>query len=439
MGNPKLARLVPKLAAYRYAALTTVLAFAVYLRTLSPTIMWYDRAEFVVGSHVLGIAHNTGYPLYMILGKLFTFLPLGDIAYRVNLMSAVFAALAALLVFLIVRLITQRQFPAFIAGATIAFSSTFWANAIWADAHSLNAFLTLLILYLLVVWREKGDINYLYLAFLTFGLSLGNHRLILVIWPAMLLFLLLGVKGRPFPVRLRPILLPLLFLLVGFSVHLYLPIRAMQDPPVNWGDPARVWDFLDLALLGTGQSGAYDPSPLNMWHRRGILWDFPSYDFTVPGLALAAIGIVWLSRYDRRFLTLTSVPALLTAFVIITYRIHDIYDYFIPISLMVAIWLGIGVHQLTGWLVWMLNRLDGTRLRIIRPTVGRYSLYLLFLALPLSLLLNNFHLLDRSDDYEAYDFAYNTLSSLPPQRSSRRRLVGLLSAAIPAGGKWPAG
>ncbi|MBI2856242.1 MAG: DUF2723 domain-containing protein, partial [Chloroflexi bacterium] len=56
--------------------------------------MWYDMGEFALSSHALGIGHNTGYPLYMMLGKLFTFLPLGDIAFRVNLMSAVFAALA---------------------------------------------------------------------------------------------------------------------------------------------------------------------------------------------------------------------------------------------------------------------------------------------------------------------------------------------------------
>ena len=74
------------------AALVGLLAFLVYLRTLAPTVMWYDMGELTTTSYVLGIAHNTGYPLYILLGKLFTFLPFGDAAYRVNLMSAVFAA-----------------------------------------------------------------------------------------------------------------------------------------------------------------------------------------------------------------------------------------------------------------------------------------------------------------------------------------------------------
>ncbi len=99
-----------KQADYRvYAALAGLVAFAVYLRTLAPTVMWYDMGELTTTSYVLGIAHNTGYPLYILLGKLFTFLPFGDVAYRVNLMSAVFAALTVSLVFLIIHDLTKSM------------------------------------------------------------------------------------------------------------------------------------------------------------------------------------------------------------------------------------------------------------------------------------------------------------------------------------------
>ena len=81
--------------------------FAVYLTTLAPTVMWYDMGEFATASATLGIAHNTGYPLLILLGKAFTFLPVGDTAYRVNLMSAVFTALAVALVFGIIHDLTD--------------------------------------------------------------------------------------------------------------------------------------------------------------------------------------------------------------------------------------------------------------------------------------------------------------------------------------------
>ena len=88
-----------------YAALAGLVAFAVYLRTLAPTVMWYDMGELPTAAYVLGIAHNTGYPLYLLLGKLFTLIPVGDVAYRVNLMSACSAALTVFVLYLVVMIL----------------------------------------------------------------------------------------------------------------------------------------------------------------------------------------------------------------------------------------------------------------------------------------------------------------------------------------------
>lgn len=404
-----LGRMLQGMASNRYAILVTLLAFGVYLRTLAPTIMWYDMGEFALGSYTLGIGHNTGYPLYMMLGKLFTFLPLGDIAYRVNLMSAVFASISVLFIFLIVRHLTRREFPALIAGATVAFSSTFWSNALWAEAHSLNAFFMVAIIYLLLKWREKGHRGYLYVAFLAFGLGLGNHRLILGLFPGMVLFVLLAGEGTLLSLRWRPLLMIGLVVVVGFSVHAYLPLRTMQDPLLKAGDAADIRGFIDMVFLGNSQPGSYDFSLEGMWGRRSVLWAFPRYDFTIPGLLLALGGVGWLLRRDRQFLALTVTPALLTAFVVLTFLLHDVYDYFIPIYLMLGIWLGVGVHQL----ILGMGRMVGTRSKILRPQVMTYALYALFLSLPLVLFSSNFHLLDRSEDYEAFDFASNVMSNLP--------------------------
>ena len=171
------------------AAAGAALALAVYVRTLAPSVMWYDMGEFATAAYVLGIAHNTGYPLLMLLGKLFTYLPVGDIAYRVNLMSAVFAALTVLLSYIIVFELTARRGAALVAALTLAFTSTLWSNATWATSYDLNAFLTLLILWLILRWRrtrrltslsanvassqeasKQSTQRYLYAAALVFGL-----------------------------------------------------------------------------------------------------------------------------------------------------------------------------------------------------------------------------------------------------------------------------
>src|SRR5215212_10615094 len=85
------------------SALLATGALALYVRTLAPALLLGDGAEFQILAATLGIAHPTGYPIYLLLGKLFTWLPIGSIAYRVNLLSASAGALALALLYLIGR------------------------------------------------------------------------------------------------------------------------------------------------------------------------------------------------------------------------------------------------------------------------------------------------------------------------------------------------
>ncbi|MFB0545727.1 MAG: DUF2723 domain-containing protein, partial [Anaerolineae bacterium] len=114
------------------------LSLVLYLRTLAPSVaaIFDDSLEFQLVCYELGIAHPTGYPLYTLLGKLFTLIPLGDVAYRVNLMSAFFAALTVALLYLVARKIASRP-PAVLAALSLAFSPVFWSQAIIAEVYTL--------------------------------------------------------------------------------------------------------------------------------------------------------------------------------------------------------------------------------------------------------------------------------------------------------------
>src|SRR5262245_37911583 len=86
-----------------FASLLFIASLVLYVRTLAPSLLFDDSAEFQTIAYTLGIGHPTGYPIYVLLAKLFTFLPVGDIAYRVNLFSAFCAALTVGVVFLMIR------------------------------------------------------------------------------------------------------------------------------------------------------------------------------------------------------------------------------------------------------------------------------------------------------------------------------------------------
>jgi len=392
------------------AALAAALALAVYLRTLAPTVMWYDMGEFATASYVLGVAHNTGYPLLLLLGKLFSFLPVGDVAYRVNMMSAVFGALTVLCAYLLVFDLTGRRSPAAVGALALAFSSTLWSNATWATSYDLNAFLTAWLLLLAVRWRRQPKTGYLRAAALLLGLGLGNHRLILVAAPAWA-YLLWAAHRRKVGWRGFGQMAALFAL--GFSVNLYLPLRAAQSPPVNWGDPSTLDRF--LTMLTTGYARAF-VNPLGSLGQleflARVLTAFPAYEFTAAGLILAGVGAWALRRTHQQFLIASLLVVVFDMLVISVYGVHNIFNYFQPIYLILAVWLGTGVARILDAAGAGLASLTGLNLLTAARRTALTTA--LLLTLPLFLLSRSFNRLDRSGHRDARDFAAYMLARAEP-------------------------
>jgi hypothetical protein len=194
--------------------LTFTVSFTVYLFTLSPTVGLEDSGEFITAVASLGIAHPSGYPLYVVLGKLFTLLvPLGDIAWRVNLFSAFCASatvglltvfIAEILMFLFPREDTEtnaRVSPTalLIAGAvslSFAFSPVFWSQSVIAEVYTLNALLFVATLILLWRYSIHRRASTLYVFAFIYGLSTNNHQMMMLLAPVYFLFLLLADKKQ---------------------------------------------------------------------------------------------------------------------------------------------------------------------------------------------------------------------------------------------------
>ena len=197
-------------------------AFGLYLSTLAPTVLEADGGEFQFVPWLPGIAHPTGYPLYVLLGWLWAhLLPLGEVAWRTNLLSAVLAAAAVGLTYAVARQMLDATLPATpfssrivaaaLAAATFATSHTFWSQAIIAEVYALHALFVAAILYLALrsvfltnnsesaslvgISRfARNDMLGKLLA-LTVGLSLTHHRTVVLLLPALALFLLTGDRG----------------------------------------------------------------------------------------------------------------------------------------------------------------------------------------------------------------------------------------------------
>ena len=186
-----------------------VLTLGVYVKTLAPTVSFWDCGEFIATSYILGVPHPPGASLYVLLGRVFTLFPIGEVAIRVNFMSALTSALAIWCVYLSTVALGRRALGGqplqplgdardigvlaggAVAALTLAFSYTQWYNASEAEVYGYSILFTCLGLWLILYWEGSGagaanDRWLLALAYL-FGLGGGVHLLCLLTIPSLML------------------------------------------------------------------------------------------------------------------------------------------------------------------------------------------------------------------------------------------------------------
>jgi 4-amino-4-deoxy-L-arabinose transferase and related glycosyltransferases of PMT family len=424
------------------AASAAVFTLVVYLLTLAPSIPPGDSGDLITSAVVLGIAHPPGYPLATMLGHLFTLLPLGTPAYRVNLMSALLATGAiALVAFLIAKVATdplevasprRGSWLAIVAGATgallLAFSTQFWLYSVVAEVFALNNFFAAALLLLALIWYRRPTRRWaLWLFFLVAGLASSNQQTIVLLGPGLAILLVAGIRrrnprGSLFPDRMlrRELLIGVGLLLVGLSPYLYLPIAAAQDPVLNWGNPQTLDAFIRLvtrADYGSGQliAGGAHGSVLENF---AVFFGYLPDGFGVGGCVLAVAGLWALRR--ARIVGL----ALITCFVVagpvfLAYANPPIPPgiirgiiarfYILP-SVPFAVIAGLGAHEI---LMALDSVLRSVRFRRLAPMVAGVAAVVM-LALPLSTAAAHWAITDQSSNYVTRNLTEDLLRPLEP-------------------------
>ena len=407
-------------------AVIFVSALALYGRTLAPSVatVFDDSLEFQLVCPTLGIAHPTGYPLYTLLGKFFTLIPLGDAAYRVNLMSAFFAALTVVLIYLIVRVLTDNSLSAFFASLAMAVSPVFWSQAVIAEVYSLNAFFTALVVYLLLGWeadrRQRPAAStssataphHLLLAAFAYGLSLTHHRLMLLLAPAMALFVWLTVRpprswwiANPPPLKLVSRLI--LLFLAPLLLYAYIPLRGLHTSSLD-ATYRNTWSGFLRHVTASGYNIFITGDPLTQSRPLSFYWQLLVSQFGWVGVALGLVGLFASMRKPRSSALLGGAFALNAAFVL-TYRVADIEVFAIPAFLLYAIWIGIGTDLILNLAIRLTNKvLPQADAKVL--AFCRLLLVILFLLQPLALLRDNYPELDLSQRWAVHDYGVDMLS-----------------------------
>lgn len=351
------------------AALVAAVLGALYVRTLAPTVLAADSGEFQLAAYLGGIAHPTGYPLYLMLGWAWSHaLPVGDPAYRVNLFSALWAALAVGTLYLLARRTLHRlrilavsplltRPVAALAAVTFGVSHIFWSQAVAAEVYSLHAFWTAAILLLALAWdgatgQARG--RWATALAVVVGLALTHHGTTVLLLPGLAAFCWLrGASPRDLsPGRAAQLLA---CLLLPQLLYLYIPLRAPHTPYLTlpWdpsGPPIRLyentwqgfWDF----RLGKMFAGALQLGPESA-QRLAATGTFLVGQFTPAGVALGLVGLLALAwKRAHGLLALTLTLYLTQAAFNLVYQIGDIEVFYIPTYLTFALWMAVGIGAL---------------------------------------------------------------------------------------------
>lgn len=397
-----------------------LLSFLVYVHSLAPTITWrndgVDSGDLATAVAVGGVPHPPGYPTYLVLGEVFKLLPFGDIAYRLNLLSAACAALTVAVAGLVIHQTlstatwqqaqakgeTSRKqsliWPCAASTAlTLAFSGIFWSQAVIAEVYALNVLFAALLFYGILHVRPANERWLVPGLSAVLGLSLGNHPSILL-WLPMLIW---NLKARW---RWRLLVAALLAFCAGLSVYWIIPIRAAAFPPVNWGVATTLSNFLWLVSAEPYRQFLFALPWKFVPARFGTELRLLAEAFMWWGLPMGLLGLQSLVRLNRSLAYSSLITFFLISSYAIGYNTTDSYVYLLPAFLIFSLWVGWGLYDLGS----ALQKFMKSKLPSGKLITG------VILLLPLFSLALNSPDQDISQDREAYSYAQQSLQLVAP-------------------------
>ncbi|HYN88973.1 MAG TPA: DUF2723 domain-containing protein, partial [Ardenticatenaceae bacterium] len=337
-----------------FALALAAVAFLLYIATLAPSVatIFDDSLEFPLVAHRLAIAHPTGYPLYtLIIAMAARLLPVGDVAYRVNLVSALAGAGAVGVLYLAARQLGLGRAAATWSALVFATAETVWSQSVIAEVYALHLLLLAALIWTTLRWgresggaAERGSVERraqlpLLPAFL-FGLGLAHHRITLLWAPALAVYVWLRAPslrrpGRAWLVLALAAAAPLLF-------YLYLPLRGHAGS-LDGTYSNTLPDFLCWVTACQYQSFLTE-NPLGQSRDAAFSLDLLLRQLGPLNLVLLLVGIL-RQRLQPKGLFLLAGGALSAAFAL-AYRVADPEVFWLPVVLTGALWTGAGLQAL---------------------------------------------------------------------------------------------
>ena len=442
------------------ASILVIITLCIYLHTLAPTVLFGDGGEFQFVLWLPGITHPTGYPLYTLLGWMFSHaFPFGEIAWRINLLSAIIGAVTIGLVYLNMYRLTCYLYPDVhdhvhhLVGSSVAFifafGRTFWSQAIIAEVYTLHIFFVALILWLCLHWADTKPPNsqllHYFLAFIL-GLSLTHHSTIILMFPAVGLYIFWRDKACFVRPRFdapswkafwmsKACFVKLLIILPSM-LYLYLPLIAPHTPYTTFELSSNqtlvlysntLNGFIDHVLARAFRSDI-QPSVFG-FERLVLAMTLMRQQVGGLGILLGGVGLISLKK-NYRLLILTGVTFASFFIFCLIYTIGDIEVLFIPCWFILSLWIGLGWMKIITMTTHNFVKRKTARLTPIAPFdqamkrlekrikyIMLLSLAMLFLIFPITLALTRHDIVNQRHNTFARDAWLDILAQDIPQNA----------------------
>jgi len=382
----------------------------VYSHTSSVSVSWKnfseDSGDLLSCAYTLGIPHPTGYPLFVLLGRLFSLVMPGSVAFRITLLSLVAAALAPLFLFLtLVRILPGRDgLLAALAGAlSLGFSLHYWSQAVVAEVYSLHLLFFSIVVFLVLSWADGGKTKYLLLASYVLGLSFANHMLSML---TLVFAVTVVVWPKPGPrMSVKTLLSCAALFCLALTLYAYLPIRSARNPELDWGNP-ETWSQFKWVVTGAQYHFRLLATPFPEALSR--LWPGPFLAAGWPVLLLSLVGLVPDGKHNRLRASLLAV-VVLDLIAVAVYEIPDPPAYFLPASFAFSIFAALGIKRVVAEIASRHGPGPGAG-----TWPGTFVAIALLLACVLPPALGNARKVDASADLTPYVFGQATFGAVEP-------------------------
>lgn len=373
------------------ALIVSMVAFIIYLITLAPSVVQIDSGELAAVQITLGIAHPTGYPLYTILGHLFSLVPLPFTKiYQMNLLAAIYCATAIGFFVQSIKLTLDnlnnfnpknlieikkhkkknrkekgemvennnikgeisdavKIFASAFSGLLLAFSKTFWFQSTSVEVYSLHLLLICIIIFVLLKAYLQNNIpkkfycDYWFILAIVLALGFSNHMTTLLILPAIAYLFFSKFGFNKFSIR-KMLLMIALFLPILLVLYSYLPIRASQQPSINWGNPIDLERI--LRHISGKQYQVWLFSSMDAAKKQfGYFFSSLTDEFNIALIPII-IGLLFSYSFTKKIFTFLMVVFASTVLYSINYDIVDIDSYFLFAHISLLFFSAFGIIKL---------------------------------------------------------------------------------------------